>query len=105
MVGRVGQFNGFGVPLDLAGLYSLASDAGFRWSPDEPGTGRVVSLIAERLRLMEATGRWRIRSSPLSEPFNLVPGDCVGLAGLHALNLVVGYNESCCWLQLNKRAS
>ncbi len=85
------EFNGFSAPLTLPALYRLASDVGFQWVPDEAETGRVCEVATDRMRLLEATGRWRFRMSR-SEPFKLVPGDVLALSALHATNLVIDFN-------------
>jgi hypothetical protein len=85
------EFNGFGAPLNLPALYRLASEVGFQWTPDETETGRVCGIATDRMRLLEATGRWRFRGSH-SEPYKLVPGDVLALSALHATNLVIDFN-------------
>ena len=84
------DMNGFGAPLDLVDFYMLAREVGFPLLDDDlSATASTLEIVAHRLKLAEATGRWRLLGAR-REPWRYVPGDVVALSALYALALLVG---------------
>lgn len=56
---------------------------------DLNSAGATMKEAGERLRIAQATGRWRVQVGTRS-PAGLVPGDVIALSSLHALTLMIG---------------
>jgi hypothetical protein len=84
------EIDGFGTPLHLPGYFRLSSEVGFPMlDTDNRALADTMQIIAHRLKLVEATGRWRVTGT-WREPWKYVPGDVLALAGIYASALVLG---------------